>query len=77
MLLELIEGSTVKAAIDISIRVERDMDIGVSEPVLQNDRFHSGLDAPRSESVPKRVLSMKLDPCLFTDPPIEAVDLRS
>lgn len=53
VLLKLIQRSAVEASVNISIGVERDMDVGVSEPVLQNDRLHSRFDAPCGECMPE------------------------
>ena len=75
MLLELIHGSAVEAAVDIGIRIEGDMDVCMAEPVLQNDRLHSGLYTPCRKGVAKRVLPVEFNTRLFTDPSVEAVHL--
>ena len=53
MLFELNDRSAVQASVNISICIERDMDIGVTEPVFQNDRLHSSLDASCSKCMTK------------------------
>ena len=51
MFLKLINRGAVETSIYIRICIECDMNIGVSEPILQNDRFHASLDTPRREGV--------------------------
>ena len=51
--LQLIHRGRIETAVNISVSIECDMYVGMTEPILENDRLHPRLDAPGRKCVPE------------------------
>ena len=75
MLLQQGHGSGIHPGEYIRISIQRDMDVGVSEPGLQHQRRDPCLDASCRECMSERVLPHGLYTGLLTHTPEEAFHL--
>jgi len=65
----------VYAVENVAVTIDRNMDIGMSEPRLKYDSRYAAFNASCCKCMSQCMLTIERNPCFFADPSVEAVHL--